>query len=136
MSDCGSVPSPDTPEAPQALASVSAAILCACGCGLPLTGHQKRFASRVCSSRYWDAQHPRVNVLPDGREGTIRDAILAVMADGVWRSAHQIAEAVHAFPHSVSARLSELRRKGFNVETDARNGNSRRAHRFRLGGSR
>ena len=136
MSETGQLPLDATPDAPTALASASAAILCACGCGLPLSGQQKRFASRPCSSRYWDAQHPRVNVLPDGREGTIRDAILAVMADGEWRSAHQIAEAVHAFPHSVSARLSELRRKGFNVETDARNGNSRRAHRFRMGGLR
>jgi hypothetical protein len=121
------------------LASVQEAIvarLCECGCGVPLSGRQKRFASRLCSSRWWDQQHPRVNVVPpEGRrEGTLRQAILGFLAAhaGQWFTVHEIAEAVRAFPHSVSARLSELRRRGQPIESDARNGNSRRAHRFRL----
>lgn len=123
------------PDAAQTLASVQGANLrlpCDCGCGVRLTGRQKHFASRICCSRWYDAQHPRVNPPGLPREGTILAAMLRVMADGEWRTAHQIAEAVRAFPHSVSARLAEARKRGYSIETDARNGNSRRSHRFRL----
>lgn len=123
-------------DAPRTLASVSEVVpdrLCECGCGLPLTGRQKRFASRVCCSRWWDAQHPRVNRGPEGpRKGAILHLILGVLGDGQWRTVHQIGEEIRAFPHSVSARLSELRRRGHRIETDAKNGDSTRAHRFRL----
>lgn len=66
------------------------------------------------------------------REGTILALILGLLQDGEWRTQHQIAEAVRAFPHSVGARLSELRKRNHRIECDAKNGNSRRAHRFRL----
>jgi hypothetical protein len=104
-------------------------------CGRPLTGKQERFCSRLCSSRWYDQQFPRINRGPDGpREGTLHHAILGFLVanPGQWFTVHEIAEAVRAFPHSVSARLSELRRRGQPIESDARNGNSRRAHRFRL----
>lgn len=120
----------------QTLASAQAGNLrepCACGCGLPLIGRQKRFASRLCCSRWWDQEHPRVNRGPEGRrEGRLVDAILGVLASGEWMTAHQIAEAVRAFPHSVSARLAELRKRGHHIESDGKVGNTRRAHRFRL----
>ena len=122
----------------QTLTSAEDAILaqtCACGCGLALTGRQKRFASRMCCSRWWDQEHPRVNapLAPDGpRDGTLLDCVLVFLVAhlGERFTVHQIAEAVRAFPHSVSARLSELRKRGYDIRTDARNGNSARAHRF------
>lgn len=123
-------------DAPQTLASVQAANparLCECGCGLNLTGRQKRFATRLCNTRYWDQQHPRINRGPAGpREGTILHAMLALMADGLPRTALEIADAVRAREHSVSARLADARKRGYVIESDAVNGNSRRAHRFRL----
>lgn len=132
------LPLDPTPEnAPATLVGAGTVITgthCKCGCGAPLTGRQESFASRVCSSRWWDGQHPRVNVVPDGREGTIKELILGFLLAhaGEWFTTHQIGEAVRAFPHSVSARLAELRKRGHNIESDAVNGNSRRAHRFRL----
>lgn len=127
----------DPPDAAATLTSVQAAITgthCKCGCGVRLTGRQKRFASRLCCSHWYDQQHPRVNVVPEGREGTIRELVLGFLVanTGQWFTAHEIAEAVRAFPHSVSARLSELRKRGHNIESDARVGNVTRAHRFRL----
>lgn len=101
-------------------------------CGGSLTGRQERFCSDRCRVRWWDSQHPRVNVVPEGREGSILESVLALLADGEWRTAHQIAEEVRAFPHSVSARIAEARKRGHRIESDAVNGNSRRAHRFRL----
>lgn len=98
-----------------------------------LRGKQRRFCSQKCGSEWWDLFHPRVNVTPEGpRQGTIIGDLLGVLHDGEWHTAHELAELVRAFPHSVSARLSELRRKGFRIESDAEVGNSQRAHRFRL----
>jgi hypothetical protein len=108
--------------------------LCA-HCGGPLQGRQKRFCSAAHRMERWDLEHPRINRGPEGpREGTLRQAIIGFLDShpGEWFTVHQIAEAVRAFPHSVSARLSELRRRGQPIESDARNGDSRRAHRFRL----
>jgi len=107
--------------------------ICECGCGVRLTGRQERFASRPCSSRWWDQQHPRINRGPAGpREGSILHAMLALLADGAWRTALEIADAVRAREHSVSARLAEARKRGYVIESDAAVGNTRRAHRFRL----
>jgi hypothetical protein len=63
--------------------------------------------------------------------------MLALLADGAWRTALEIADAVRAREHSVSARLAEIRRAYdrvgvYSLESDAVVGNSRRAHRFRL----
>ena len=104
-------------------------------CRGPLEGRQTAFCSKACNAAWWDAQHPRVNWTDQGaREGKLIDSILGFLLahPGEWFTAHQIAEAVRGFPHSVSARLSELRRRGHAIETDARNGNSKRAHRYRL----
>lgn len=102
-------------------------------CGGALSGRQTKFCSDACNTRWWDAQHARINRGPAGpREGTIRDAILGYLADGEWRTKAEIAFAVRAHEHSVGSRLSELRRKGLRIESDAKNGNATRAHRFRL----
>lgn len=100
---------------------------CACGCRQILTGRQKRFASRICCSRWWDQRHPRINLGPVGpRQGTIKALILGYLADGAWRTEQQIADAIHAFAHSVGARLSELRRAGQPIEVQRGGGNVKR----------
>lgn len=102
-------------------------------CNAPLKGKQERFCSSRCNTAWYDAAFPRMNRGPEGpREGTIRDAILGYLADGEWRTKAEIAFHVRAHEHSVGSRLSELRRKGFRIESDAPNGCSRRSHRFRL----
>lgn len=113
--------------------------LCECGCGHPLTSRQKRFASGRCRSAWWDREHPRIGRGPEGpREGTILRGVMDLMQDGAWRTALEIADAVRAREHSVSARLSQIRRRGelglipWTLESDGKVGNSRRAHRFRL----
>ncbi|HET8645778.1 MAG TPA: hypothetical protein VFO85_09835 [Vicinamibacteria bacterium] len=128
-------PGADLP--PETLASAHADIVaraCECGCGLALAGRQKRFASRLCNSRWYDQQHPRVNPPRLPREGRLVDVVLGFLEErrGEWVTAHEIAEAARAFPHSVSARLAELRKRGHRIESDARVGNNRRPHRFRL----
>ena len=102
-------------------------------CGGFLSGKQERFCSRACSSSWWDAQHPRINRGPAGpREGTIKALILGLMADGQWRTEQEIADAIHAFAHTVGARLSELRKR-HPIERDPphRGGG---VHRYRLVG--
>ena len=104
-------------------------------CGGALTGRQRRFCSGSHRSAWWDQQHPRVNapLPPDGpREGTLLECVLGflVLHSGERFTVHEVAAAVRAFPHSVSARLSELRKRGHDIRTDARNGDSSRAHRF------
>ena len=139
MSAVGPVPSPDGP--PACVATLPVAILarpCAL-CGCPLGGRQRRFCSAHHRMVWWDQQHPRVNAPPPPfgpRDGTLLACILGFLALhlGERFTAQEIAAAVRAFPHSVSARLSELRRRGHDIRTDARNGNNRRAHRFWLEG--
>src|SRR5688572_3498365 len=84
---------------PGATASVLTPIplrLCACGCGGILAGRKKRFASRLCNSRFYDREHPRINRGPRGpREGTLKALILAYLADGAWRTEQQIADSIH-----------------------------------------
>lgn len=100
-----------------------------------LTGRQARFCSQKCGSEWWDLFHPRMNTEPpDGRprKVPIRDQILGILHDREWHTKQELAATLRAREHSVGSRLSELRRKGFRIESDAENGNSRRAHRFRL----
>lgn len=125
----------DPPNAATGSGGVATGRLCdMTDCRRPLKVRQKRFCSPACRFAYWDLLHPRINrTPPEGqREGSILLAVLTLMKDGEWRTAHEIAEAVRAFPHSVSARLAEARKRGWEIESDAANGNSRRAHRFRL----
>ena len=108
-------------------------------CGCSLDGRQRRFCSAHHRMAWWDQQHPRINAPPPPfgpRDGTLLACILGFLASHPSErfTAHEIAAAVRAFPHSVSARLSELRKRGHDIRTDARNGNSARAHRFWLGG--
>lgn len=102
-------------------------------CAGPLRSkRQARFCSQRCRSAWWDEQHPRVAVNPEGRTGPLLPAILGVMADGGWYTALQLAEKVRAFPHSVTTRISEAKAKGFQIETDLPCGNALRAHKYRL----
>lgn len=112
---------------------------CDCGCGATLSAQQKRFSSRECSYRWYDAVHPRLNVVPpEGRRPTsLKVAILNLMLDGVWRTKLEIAALVRSEPHSVGTRLSELDRMGrrtgqWVIESDGKVGNTTRPHRFRL----
>lgn len=102
-------------------------------CGRPLTGKQREFCSRACNSRWWDLQHPRVAVVPGGkREASLKLLILGALQDGQWHSKAELALLLHAREHSVGSRISELKRDGHPIETDAPNGCSTRAHRYRL----
>lgn len=116
----------------ETLASVQAAILAeACDyCHKVLVGRQKRFCSRLCCSRWWDQEHPRINRQEGPRQGTLKAGILTFLAENPgWHTEQQIADAIHAFAHSVGARLSELRRAGHPIETERLG----RLKRYRLG---
>ncbi len=103
------------------------------GCA-PLTGRQKRFASEACKNAWHDLHRPRIASAVAGhpRQGTIKAAVLGILHDREWHSAHDLAAKVKADKHSVITRISELRRAGFPIECDLPCGNARRPHRFRL----
>jgi hypothetical protein len=109
--------------------------LCVCGCGRPLSGRQTKYASKDCANRIYETARPRILNASAGapREGTIKAAVLGVLFDREWHSAHELAAAVKADKHSVVTRISELR-KHFAIEEDLPVGNSRRSHRYRLAG--
>ncbi len=123
-------------DAPAVFLRVQEAILdlCACGCGKPLTGQQKRFASEACSRAWFETARPRILNASAGapREGTILAGLVALMADGEWWDIHRLAAELKALPCSVSARIREARSKGFRVERDLKRGNVARPHRYRL----
>jgi hypothetical protein len=121
-------------DAPRTSAAIVAPILpCACGCGRALSGRQKRFASKDCANKLYETARPRILNASAGapREGSIKAAVLGVLFDREWHSAHELAAAVKADKHSVVTRISELR-KHFDIEEDLPVGNSRRSHRYRL----
>jgi hypothetical protein len=95
---------------------------------------QKRFASDRCRAAWHDLHRPRIASPAVGhpREGTIKAAVLGILHDREWHSAHDLALKVRADKHSVITRISELRAQGFCIETDLPVGNARRPHRFRL----
>jgi hypothetical protein len=132
-------PHPATPDAPATSASIAVGILasampaCECGCGRLLSGRQTKYASKDCANLIYEASRPRVLCAAAGapREGTIKAAVLGVLFDREWHSAHELAAAVKADKHSVVTRISELR-KHFAIEEDLPVGNSRRSHRYRL----
>lgn len=123
-------------DSSQAILGVQEAIPepCSCGCGKALSGRQKAFASKTCATRFYDTVRPRILNASVGapREGSIKAAVLGLLHDGDWHSAHDIAAETRSDKHSVMARLSELRRQGFQIESDLPCGSSRRPHRFRL----
>lgn len=86
-----------------------------CGfCAGRLRRRDRRFCGDPCRKASWDAKHPRINRSEAGpRQGTLKAAILAFLRDNPGEhTEQQIADAIHAFSHSVGARLSELRRAG------------------------
>ncbi len=116
---------------------------CGCGCGRKLcewdacthlTGRQGRFASDACKNGWYETNRPRIASAAAGapRQGSIKAAVLGILHDREWHSAHDLAAKVKADKHSVVTRLSELRRAGFPIECDPPCGNARRPHRFRL----
>jgi hypothetical protein len=123
------------PDAPRTSAAIEVGILnfCACGCGSALSGRQTKFASKDCANKLYETARPRILNASAGapREGTIKAAVLGVLFDREWHSAHELAAAVKADKHSVVTRISELR-KHFDIEEDLPVGNSRRSHRYRL----
>jgi hypothetical protein len=123
-------------DAPAGFLRVQEAILdlCACGCGKPLTGQQKRFASEACSRAWFETARPRILNASAGapREGTILAALLGLLADGDWHDLMSLSAELKALPCSVSARIREARSKGFRVERDLKRGNVARPHRYRL----
>lgn len=59
------------------------------------------------------------------------DRVLECMADGQWRTLKEISAATGAPEASVSARLRDLRREGFTVDSEFV---SRGLHRYRVSG--
>jgi hypothetical protein len=110
---------------------------CSCGCGRLLSGRQTKYASKDCANKLYEVARPRILNASAGapREGTIKAAVLGVLHDRQWHSAHELAAAVKADKHSVVTRISELR-KHFDIEEDLPVGNSRRSHRYRLAAER
>lgn len=97
-------------------------------CGGERKGRRKRFCADECSKAWWESEHPRINRSEHGpRQGTLKALILGYLSDGLWHTEQQIADGIHAFAHSVGARLSELRRAGQPIEVDPR-----RIRRYRL----
>ncbi len=94
----------------------------------------QRFCSAACRIAHYEASAPRIiNPAVGGkREGSIKAAVLGILHDGEFHSAHDIAAEIHADKHSIVTRISELRRAGFAIEEDLPCGNSRRSHRYRL----
>lgn len=127
-------PQPDSIASEERSRALESASYARCDqCGALLYGRQKRFCSRHCCSAWWDDKHPRINRGPEGpREGSIQAAILGILHDGDWHTKADLAFRARAHEHSVGTRLSELRRKGFRIESDGTLGDTTRAHRFRL----
>lgn len=131
----------DANGSPATSASIAVGILasimpvCACGCGRLLSGRQRKFASKDCASRIYEASRPRILNASAGapREGTIKQAVMDFLGlNPGWHSAHEIAAAIKADKHSVVTRISELRGAFIPIEEDLPVGNSRRSHRYRL----
>ena len=94
-------------------------------CGAMLAPRQERFCGDRCRKGWWNAAHPMINRGPEGpREGTLKAAIVSFLRDnpGEWTK-RQIADAIHAFEHSVGTRLSELRRANEPIEVRRGPGN-------------
>lgn len=94
----------------------------------------QRFCGLECKNAWHDLHRPRIAAAAVGhpREGTIKAAVLGVLHDREWHTAHDLAAKVKADKHSVVTRISELRAQGFAIEADLPVGNARRPHRFRL----
>lgn len=108
---------------------------CACGCGKPLTGRQKRFATRPCAAREYDQQHPRANRGPNGpREGTAEENALRVLEANTHQSLtiYEIAEQARLLPTTLTGVMARLKKRGYRIESDAKTGNGHRIHRYRL----
>jgi hypothetical protein len=108
-------------------------------CGGPLQRRQRRFCSDPCRTTAWDLVHPRLNIAPpEGRRKvSIRVALLNLLSDGEWRTVLDMAADLRSEPHSVSARLSQVRKMGertgqWVIEADLPDGNATRPHRFRM----
>lgn len=95
--------------------------------------------SAKCRAR-WSREHARVRNLtpyPKERPTSIKLALLNALRDGRWWTKLELSVVVQSEPHSVSARLSELDRQGerrgeWRIQSDLRDGNNKRAHRYRL----
>lgn len=118
---------PDATMAKESVAALPGARTCRCGCGGVLTGRQRAFASGACRARWFDLAHPRINRSEAGpRRGTLKAAILTYLRENPGEhTEQQIADAIHAFAHSVGARLSELYRAGEPIEKRRGPGNVR-----------
>lgn len=123
--------------APETLASGQPAPeprFCACKCGKPLSGRQKRFATRPCAAREYDQQHPRVNRGPLGpRTGTAEEAAYAFMVErfGQWWTIYEMSETTRILPTTLTGVLARLRKRHY-IECDSKTGNGHRVHRYRL----
>jgi hypothetical protein len=126
-----------SPDAAQTISVRAVALLpglCEYDACEPLTGRQKRFASKRCAQAWYDLHRPRILSPAAGapREGSIKAAVLACLVDGRWWGYHELAAACKADKHSIVSRVSELHRAGHRIEFDLPRGNSRRGHRVRL----
>ncbi len=105
-----------------------------CGRTFAPSRPNQRFCGLDCKNAFHDLHRPRIAsaVVGHPREGTIKAALLGVLHDREWHTAHDLAAKVKADKHSIISRISELRAAGFKIETDLPLGNSRRPHRVRL----
>jgi hypothetical protein len=74
---------------------------------VPLTGRQKRFCSDAHKSAWWDHHHPRLGTVPVVPEGRSLDRIVALCADGRWRTAQEIGHDTGTDKGTVIRRIQE-----------------------------
>ena len=77
-------------------------------------GDSKRYCSRECQRRHWDETHPRIIQNPDKRM-TRAERILARLREGPATGLDLLKAGGGT---RYGARLLELRRQGYRIETD------------------
>lgn len=83
------------------------------GCA-PLTGRQKRFASDRCRTAHYEHNHPRLGLPPVIPEGRSLDRLVALCADGRYRTIPEMAHETGTREATVARRIQESQsgRKG------------------------
>lgn len=96
----------------------------------------QRFCSSTCRFREWETRHPRLAPPKPRGEVTIRDEVLGLLADGLWRTDREIALALGCLEATAGAKRRDLRKAAFGqfrVENRRRPGAHEHEYRLLLG---
>lgn len=83
-------------------------------CGSKLKGKQTRFCSKLCNTRFWDKEHPRIGIPqappPNPTNEPIRERIFVLLSDGRWYTDRELAAQLGILESTASAKRRDLRK--------------------------